>query len=187
MLHSNTNKRALNNLKHGAFAKATILPGEDPAEFQELCEEIFDDVQPQGVLEEDAALTLAKLLWRKWRLCALRQKNLLSLATEVVGPAKLSVLLDLRASKSASPDRLALDQPPAVDFKIFERELNLEERLDLLIDRAVKRIVQLKTMRSMLSFAAPERPGRPKIIDGPKSGSGDAVHMDELQAPASTE
>src|ERR1700730_8262776 len=158
MLHDNQTKRRFNNLKHGAFAKATILPGEDPAEFQALCEEIFDDVQPQGVLEEDAALTLAKLLWRKWRLCALRQKNLLSLATEVVGPAKLAVLLDLRASKSASPDRLALDQPPAVDFKIFERELNVIERLDVQIDRAVKRIMQLKTMKSMLNFAVAERP-----------------------------
>ncbi len=57
-----------NALKHGAFAKTTILPGEDPREFEELHSALIEEWTPVGPTEEDAVLTIAKGVWRKRRL-----------------------------------------------------------------------------------------------------------------------
>jgi hypothetical protein len=42
---------------------------------------------------------------------------------------------------------------------IFERHLALDERLDAMIDRAVKRLVQIKAMKQMLGQASAQPPG----------------------------
>jgi hypothetical protein len=54
-----------NALKHGAFAKTTILPGEDPREFEELHSALIEEWTPVGPTEEDAVLTIARGVWRK--------------------------------------------------------------------------------------------------------------------------
>lgn len=57
-----------NAVRHGAFAKATILPGEDPQEFQKLFFDLVKEWNPVGPVEQDAVLTIAKCLWRKGRV-----------------------------------------------------------------------------------------------------------------------
>jgi hypothetical protein len=58
----------LHAVKHGAFAKTAILPGEDPIEFEELHSALIEEWAPVGPTEEDAVLSIAKGVWRKRRL-----------------------------------------------------------------------------------------------------------------------
>src|SRR6516165_1832629 len=57
-----------NALKHGAFSDDLILPGESKREFSSLLQRLFDEWKPNGALEEDTVLTLAKHIWSKRRL-----------------------------------------------------------------------------------------------------------------------
>ena len=60
--------RLFGPVKHGAFAKTAILPGEDPREFEELHSALIEEWAPVGPTEEDAVLSIAKGVWRKRRL-----------------------------------------------------------------------------------------------------------------------
>ena len=57
-----------NALKHGAFSKVAILPGEDPREFEELHSALIEEWAPTGPTEEDAVLSIAIGIWRKRRV-----------------------------------------------------------------------------------------------------------------------
>ena len=58
--------------------------------------------------------------------------------------------------------KIALFGGPAVSDDLFERELALVERLDAMIDRAVKRLVQIKAIKQMLGQASVEPAGDEK-------------------------
>lgn len=53
--------------KHGVFAAATIIEGEDPQEFDELYSALVDEWMPKGATEEEAVSTIANAMWRKRR------------------------------------------------------------------------------------------------------------------------
>src|SRR5262252_6423283 len=59
---------SIHAVKHGAFAKTAILPGEDQREFEELHSALIEEWAPVGPTEEDAVLSIAKGVWRKRRL-----------------------------------------------------------------------------------------------------------------------
>lgn len=54
----------LNHLQHGLYATTIVLPGEDPEEFQKLCDEYQSFYQPQNVVEQDLVDQLAAAKWR---------------------------------------------------------------------------------------------------------------------------
>jgi len=58
--------------------------------------------------------------------------------------------------------KIALFGGPAASGDLFERELVLNERLDAMIDRAVKRLVQIKAMKQMLGQASAKPAGDEK-------------------------
>src|SRR5437016_5257119 len=47
--------------------KVAILPGENPFEFQLLHTQVAEEWAPDGPVEEDLVLTIAKCIWRKRR------------------------------------------------------------------------------------------------------------------------
>ena len=55
-------------LKHGGFAGTTILPGEDEAAFDKLHHDLSVEFAPNGPLEEDIVMAMARLVWRKQNL-----------------------------------------------------------------------------------------------------------------------
>jgi hypothetical protein len=61
------NRKHPNALKHGAFSKMTIIPGEDPQEFEELHSALIEEWAPVGPTEEDTVLSIATGIWRKRR------------------------------------------------------------------------------------------------------------------------
>src|SRR6516165_5355105 len=59
-------------LKHGGFCATGLLPGEDRAAFEQLQEKLVADFRPDGPLEDDVVVTIARLLWRKQNLHTFR-------------------------------------------------------------------------------------------------------------------
>jgi hypothetical protein len=219
---SSRGSKHLNAVKHGAFAKTTILPGEDPAEFEELHFSLIEEWKPVGPTEEDAVLSIAQGVWRKRRAQKLLQaqianrrfdqneplydeaervKRFLSvidtapfvafvdIAPELFKPLYdnlVSTVLPARQAKylqekcprehfkSGSewlqalrneitsvllPSYAIVGEVPeavlgrAAEFftpEVFKQELAVDERVDAMIDRAVKRLVQTKAIKQML-------------------------------------
>jgi hypothetical protein len=210
-------------VKHGAFAKTVILPGEDRREFEALHSALIKEWAPVGPTEEDAVLSIAKGVWRKRRLqkflhveieiCrsdpehplyddaeGLRNllnimeadapicmeapdvfENVIKLAIES-GPSYLAIMVErmcpreqfesasawfqeLRmlishlsrgAERDGEQPDLLLDQSAKVHTPdVINHELAVEERIDAMIDRAVKRLVQTKAMKQIVVSTSP--------------------------------
>lgn len=63
----------INAMKHGAFSKMIILPGEDGQEFEALHHALIEEWDPQGPTQEDKVFNIAQNLWRKGQLRRSRQ------------------------------------------------------------------------------------------------------------------
>ena len=61
-------RSALNALKHGFTAKMALLPGEDPAQFDQFMQEMVADISPRVPLEHQLVLRAGSLLWRLRRI-----------------------------------------------------------------------------------------------------------------------
>jgi hypothetical protein len=53
-----------NATRHGLLARDTCLPDEDSAQFQHLRQRVFDDLEPEGILEETCCERIADAIWR---------------------------------------------------------------------------------------------------------------------------
>ena len=62
---------ARNALKHGLLARDTVLPGEDPAEFDRQLSALEADIQPANSLEFELVRQIADAQWRMRRLTRL--------------------------------------------------------------------------------------------------------------------
>jgi hypothetical protein len=223
---SSRGSKHLNAVKHGAFAKTTILPGEDPAEFEELHFSLIEEWKPVGPTEEDAVLSIAQGVWRKRRAQkflqaqianrrfdpnerlydeAERLKRFLRVIDTApfvpmvdIAPEFFKPLYDNLVSTVLSADQAkylqekcprehfksgsewlqglrneitglllahaSLGQVPeavlgrAAEFftpEVVEQELAVDERVDAMIDRAIKRLVQTKAIKQMLDHPSP--------------------------------
>jgi hypothetical protein len=59
-------------LKHAGYSARTLLPGEDPAAFRKLRQELIDEFGPVGALEGEIVTDIARLTWRKQNLATFR-------------------------------------------------------------------------------------------------------------------
>ena len=67
-----SNKRNPTALKHGGYSGVTLLPGENPAAFDKLHDELIAEFAPIGRFEEDIVASIAHLVWRKQNLSTYR-------------------------------------------------------------------------------------------------------------------
>jgi hypothetical protein len=70
------NDRSKNALKHGAFSRELILPGERRKDYERLLAELEAEYSPSGPSEISLVNHLASLLWRERRLQVYRQAKL---------------------------------------------------------------------------------------------------------------
>jgi hypothetical protein len=61
-------RSSLNALKLGGFAKSTLLPSEDKAEFSAFARGIYADWEPMGTTERTLVEMIISTLWRHRRL-----------------------------------------------------------------------------------------------------------------------
>ena len=65
-----------NALTHGLTSKTTLLPGEDPAEFEALSKGMLRDLAPFNTVESALAAELISLQWRLLRVASLEARFL---------------------------------------------------------------------------------------------------------------
>src|SRR5438552_17251744 len=58
----------LNSLRHGVYAKTLLLPGESREDFNQLCEDLEKDWQPQTRTEQEHVEEMATCIWKKIRM-----------------------------------------------------------------------------------------------------------------------
>ena len=66
-----------NALRTGAYAAQVVLPGEDPAHFQELEQQFLHDFAPADVAQSALVHQLAVIIWKKLRLDRIEHSNFL--------------------------------------------------------------------------------------------------------------
>jgi hypothetical protein len=171
------NKKIPPALKHGAYATTALLPGENPAAFHKLHRDVVRELSPTGPLQQDTVATLARLLWRKKNLITIRNAELARrhyaeirsakvpdsfpvLRMLVVDPAKHEEAV--RAAEDEARQELGdayelVQIGATATIEALEKDLAIEERLDGLIDKCLKRFLFLKGLES-LSTASPSAP-----------------------------
>jgi len=165
-------------LKHGAYSATAVLPGEDLAAFKKLHQECIAHYAPVGPLEDDVVATMARLLWRKQNLPTCRLAELALEYEAAIRKEKLPTPLEEIAEFGVLPggreaalqaaedqarkelgDRYALIEIGATIDRLLQ-ELMVEERLDAMIDKCIKRLLHLRGLRS-LSTAPSSPPPQP--------------------------
>ena len=65
---SKKNEKKQNALKHGAYSREVMLPGEKRSDYDALSSAIFDEWVPDGVTEQGLVANLVNYHWRKLRM-----------------------------------------------------------------------------------------------------------------------
>ena len=65
-----------NALKHGVYSTIGLLPGESPAKFKKHQKDVIDEFRPNGPVEQDIVMTIARALWRKQNLATFQTAQL---------------------------------------------------------------------------------------------------------------
>jgi hypothetical protein len=175
---------ASNALKHGAYREILILPGENPAAFEELKQTLFAEHNVSGRSEETTMTSIAKAIWQLQRLGlyehvqhlrvrGLDSANRKGSITEVLNAfrAKYGMPLtdvptvpDQPAEKTN--DELLLELGKLVTLDHLDKELDVENKLQARIDRLFKRFYQIKAMKSLAgSQLAPGLAGTTPVLE----------------------
>ena len=174
---------APNALKHGAYSELVILPGEDPAAFEALKRSLFDEYKPSGPSEQSTMTSIAKTLWQLQRLGLyehvqyLRARggsqssgNWKNSMNEALRKFKISQgLIDPNDSSSDAPtvpeqpkeksnDELLLELGNLATLDHLNKELEVEMKLMVKLDRLFKRFFQIRAMKPLIGLGDPAAP-----------------------------
>lgn len=172
-------------LKHGGYSAIGLLPGEERAAFERLYEDLIAELRPDGPLEHDVVRTIARLTWRKQNLDTLRKaesarnryfaiqsEKVPSSHTPLLGwePDPEAVKAGVEAAKAQAQEELGdaivfVEMGEAATIERMLRDLEMEERLDNLIEKQIKRLLAVRALKSLSSAAAPASPPR---VAGPQ-------------------
>ena len=155
--------------KHGGYSALSVLPGENRAAFEKLLEDLIGEYVPSGPLEQHVVQDLAHLIWRRANL-PIFQAAKIARTPFVLDRREFSGCLEtvpnfeevqaaecaerLRSEEHQSRKQLgtiyelvAAGEIATVAF--LERELELMERLDEMIDKCIKRLLHAKDLKSV--------------------------------------
>jgi hypothetical protein len=182
-------------LKHGGFSVTALLPGEDPAAFEKLYQDLIAELQPDGPSENETIGTIARLMWRKQNLetfriaeaarkrySAIRSAKvpsttppyvdfpLLSVSPDWIPPDPAEVkaamaAAEAQARKELGPRYIFVEMGEEVTISKMFEDLEVEERLDAMIHKQFKQLLFLKGLKSLPSMTPSTRLPG---IEGPK-------------------
>jgi hypothetical protein len=158
-------------LKHAGYSATGILPGESAAEFEKLHRELIAELIPHGVLEEEIVATIAHLAWRRRNLATLRIAERAQQHVTKIQNAMIPTDYGFpKSDKSDDFDKTFTERWCAAENKAREelgelyglvemgdeatidgliRNLVVQERLDAMIDKCLKRLLFLRGLKSL--------------------------------------
>ena len=179
-------------LKHGGYASAALLPGEDPAAFKKLHDALVIEISPAGALENEIVSSIARLVWRKRHLATFRigrpkppgptsdeaRKAYEALMEQPIpregrsnDPAELREVMDsyyeMIRQPPTPPEQKCFEHGEIATMEQLMSVLAIEERLDSMIDRCLKRLLFLRGLKSLGPVTSVSSPSRQKRL--PKS------------------
>jgi len=148
-------------LKHGGYSGIALLPGEDPAAFQQLHSDLIAEFAPDGRLEEDIVESIARLVWRKQNLSTYRfaheaRKQFLPGWSDPTVGTILVPDAEGRARLGNSWELVQIGEVATVAY--LEQELSVVNRLDGMIDRCLKRLLFVRGSKSISSSSSSSAP-----------------------------
>jgi len=148
-------------LKHAGYSGTALLPGEDPAAFRKLHRDLFAELRPVGPLEEDIVGSVVRWIWRKQHLSTYRtaheaRRAFLPGWSDRVGASILQSEEDGRAKVGDAWELVKIGEVATTEY--LQGELSVEDRLDRMIERGLKRLLLVRGIKSMLPSAQPSPP-----------------------------
>jgi hypothetical protein len=159
-------------LKHGGYSVMSVLPGESAAEFAKLHRELVAEWTPNGALENETVATMARALWRKKNLQTLQiaklaQERMARIQSAIVpgigeDPAsdqanqlERTFIEKCRAAEAQARQELGelyalVEMGEEATTDHLMQELQVQERLDAVIERCIKRLLMVRGVKSML-------------------------------------
>ena len=146
-------KRVSPALKHGGYSAKSILPGESRSAFKRLNRDIIAELRPDGALEHDIVRTIVQLVWRKQNLATLRKVELVqdrywAIKSQLL-PTAAEPFIEDRARKELGENYHLLEIAKTATVDRLTHELEVEERLDAMIDKQLKRLLLLRGLKSL--------------------------------------
>jgi len=158
-------------LKHGAFSTISFLPGEDPAEFEKLRQDLAIEYQISGSSEEAIIDGITKTFWQA------RRKDLylgfqIERARQKVGalqlrPPEVSEPAaeggDREGYAASAPAIRDTDHPleeiaPMATLDLLSQEVDLDMKLQAKLDRQFRMLFQIKASKSIDIVPASQLP-----------------------------
>jgi hypothetical protein len=153
-------------LKHGIYSPTAVLPNENPAEFKKLRRSLVAELRPNGAMEHNIVAQLARYVWRRKNLATFRYANYrANLLSDERFIEQLRILEEMdpaeREAKLAPfrESRYHEDIAKVTTNKHLIETLQVEERLNTMIDRCLKRLLFVRGLKS-ISTASASGPSR---------------------------
>jgi hypothetical protein len=165
----------------------TILPGESTAEFEHLHQQLICEWNPSGALETETIANLAHLLWRRknlstFRCAELARKRMREIQEAVIPmvgaprtdePGERTFAERWSAAKTQARKELGVlydlaEMGEAATIEGLARELEVQDRIDGMIERCLKRLLMARGLKSMSICSQPapsESSPRPSGVD----------------------
>jgi len=134
------------------------LPGESRAEFEKWHRGIIAELHPTGALEEQAVFDVARFTWRKRNMLTLRlaeraQQRNATIRDEIIfrdepDPEEVAAV-DTALQVELGPYVELVEVGRCATFEGLTQDLKVEDLLDSKIDRALKRLLHLKGIKSL--------------------------------------
>jgi hypothetical protein len=178
-------------LKHGGYSATGLLPGEDRAAFEKLHQDLRLEYCPDGLLQEDTVRDIARWTWRKqnlgtFRIAEAARERASAIRSEMIPSTTPSFGLrplgepdpaDVKAATEAAEAQARKEL--GADYKFVEMgdlatatqmlaDLEVEARLNAMIDRLLKRLWMLQASKSLSSTASSTTLPR---LSGPKKAA----------------
>jgi hypothetical protein len=143
-------------LKHGGYSATALLPGEDPGVFKKLHDALIAELSPEGALEEDTVASIARLVWRKHHPATFQVEGPIpridryeAIRRSTTAQEAMENYIQLIKEDSITSKQMSLMSGEFAAKEQFMNVLAIEERLDTMIDRCLKRLLFLRGLKSL--------------------------------------
>jgi hypothetical protein len=155
-----------NALKHGAYCESVLLPGESAADLEKLRRDLIAEFRPDGPLEQDIVQTIVRLVWRKQNMATYRKAQMATARISAIHRKLFPIYLigseEISAEKRAAnekevqmarkelgEDSELVDVGEVATTSFLLDQVAIEDRLDGVIDRCLRRLLVVRGIKSM--------------------------------------